>query len=320
MPDLPRPPLPELDLSRLTTGSLADRPALAGREQSGRTLPAGGTFAQFLASLPDALAARDLLALADAVAAARRAGRPVLLGMGAHPLKVGLGPLLADALREGIITGLATNGAAAVHDFELALAGRTSEEVGGALGDGSFGMTRETAEGINRAVAEGNWEGLGAGEAVGRLLAGPGFPHQRDSVFAAAFTAGCPATIHTALGTDVVHMHPSCDGAAWGEASLRDFRLFTRQVAALEGGVYLNLGSAVILPEVFLKAVAVARNLGHPLAGMVTANLDFLQHYRPRVNVVTRPPAGSGGRGFALTGHHEIMLPLLLAAVRERLR
>ena len=240
------------------------------------------------------------------------------MGMGAHPVKVGLGPVIADAIESGILTGIGSNGAAIIHDFEMARNGSTSEDVGAVLDKGRFGMAEETAVALNGAIVQGAACGEGIGAAVGRFIHEQELLHGAVSVFAAAHRASVPATVHVAIGTDTIHMHPSCDGAATGLSSLRDFHLFASQVAALEGGVYINLGSAVIMPEVFLKAYSLARNLGHPIAGLTTVNMDFIQHYRPRVNVLERPTMSSG-RGYALTGSHEILLPLLLALVNEEM-
>ncbi len=308
-----------LDLSRVETYSIFSRESKVSIDKLGK--PSGGdsTLSAFLDGLPDILASRDLKEVASLIARARSSGRGVLLGMGAHPVKVGLGPLLADAMETGIITGVATNGAAIIHDYELALSGMTSEDVGAVLGSGGFGMAEETASALNRAIVDGNNKGEGIGLAVGRLIEEQDMPHSSQSLFAAAYRNNIPATVHVAMGTDIIHMHPSCDGAATGSASLRDFHLMAQQVAALDGGVFINLGSSVILPEVFLKAYSLARNLGHQIMDLTTVNMDFIQHYRPRVNVVQRPTAHSG-RGFALTGHHEILLPLLLSAVKEFMR
>ncbi|UCG38379.1 MAG: hypothetical protein JSV00_09370 [bacterium] len=316
--DQPYPitPLRDLDMGRLRTYSLRDRGGKVGLDHLASPQPGRGTMAHWLHSLPDTLAAADLMSAARAVVSAREAGKGVLLGMGAHPVKVGLGPLIAGAVDEGIFTGIATNGAAIIHDYELALTGQTSEDVDAVLSEGRFGMAEETAVDLNGAISDGARSGMGIGRAVGRLIAESGAPHSGVSVFAAAYRRPVPATVHVALGTDVIHMHASCDGAAVGQASLLDFHLLARQVAALDGGVFINLGSAVIIPEVFLKACSVAINLGWGLEGLTTVNMDFIQHYRPRVNVLARPP-GSTGRGISLTGHHELMLPLLLAAVRE---
>jgi hypothetical protein len=283
----------------------------------GRPLEQGASVRDFLDALPRQLGADTLRALAADIRRARDADRPRLWGFGAHVLKVGLSPLLVDLMERGDITALALNGAGIVHDFELAVAGQTSEEVADGLGSGAFGMARETGEELNRAVVEGSADGLGLGWSIGRWLQQQKPRHLEVSVLAAAYRLGLPATVHVAIGTDIVHLHPACDPGAVGRATHLDFRIFAAQVARLGGGgVYVNVGSAVLLPEVFLKAVTLARNLGHDLTDFTTANLDFLQHYRPSVNVVQRPVRGVG-RGHALTGHHEIMVPLLAAALRE---
>jgi hypothetical protein len=275
------------------------------------------SVAAFLDGLPDYLAVKDFRAVADAIVRARRRGAPVILGIGAHFIKVGLSPLLLSALRDGLFTAVAMNGAGAIHDAELALAGKTSEDVASRLADGSFGMARETAQFLHAALAAGIPDGLGFGASVGKAVAASRAPFRGKSLLAVAYRLGVPATVHVAVGADVVHMHPEADGAAIGEGSLRDFRTFCALVAAMEGGVYLNVGSAVILPEVFLKAVSVARNLGRPLRRITTANMDFQRHYRPDVNVVGRP-VQAGGKGYHLIGPHEILFPLLMAAVAER--
>jgi len=273
----------------------------------------------FLRGLPRILAGETLLALRDEILRARTRGRPILWGLGAHVIKVGLSRVLIDLMERGLVTGLAMNGAGIVHDFELAVAGQTSEDVDAGLGSGAFGTARETGEEVNRAIVEGDRDGLGLGAAVGRHLAErrPRARHGDVSILAAAWRLGLPATVHVAVGTDVVHIHPSCDPAALGRTTHHDFRLFAAEVARLGGGgVYLNVGSAVVLPEVFLKAVTLVRNLGRPLRDFATANLDFIQSYRPGVNVVERPVRGRG-RGYRLTGHHELVVPLLAAALVE---
>jgi hypothetical protein len=270
--------------------------------------------------LPRLLAGETLISLRDEILRARARGRPILWGLGAHVLKVGLSRVIIDLIERGFVTGLALNGAGVVHDFELALVGQTSEDVKAGLGRGAFGMARETGEEVNRATVLGDRDGLGLGAAVGRYLCRrrPRPPHLEASLLATAWRLGLPATVHVALGTDIVHVHPACDPAALGRATHLDFRLFAAQVARLGGGgVYLNVGSAVILPEVFLKAVTLARNLGHRLSDFATANLDFIQSYRPGVNVVERPVAKTG-RGYRLTGHHEILVPLLAASLVEK--
>jgi hypothetical protein len=312
-----RDPYPPFDLSRVRTYSLRDRPSKVSVADFARPPRRGASFAEFLASLPDALGARDLRRLAAHVVEARRRGRPVVLGMGAHVLKVGLSPVVIHLLETGAVTALAMNGAGIVHDFEIAYAGATSEDVDAVLGDGAFGMAEETGRLINQAIAEGVRQDLGLGRAVGAFLNRLKPSYLALSVVAAADRLDLPVTVHVALGTDIVHMHASASGADIGEASHRDFRVFTSVVADLDGGgVYLNVGSAVLLPEVFLKAVTLVRNRGVRLEGLVTANLDFLQHYRPLTNVVRRPVAGVG-TGYSITGHHEILLPLLAFAIEE---
>jgi hypothetical protein len=283
----------------------------------GRPHERGGSVAAFLDRLPRFLGASTLRALAGEILRARSLGRPVLWGLGAHVLKVGLSPLIIDLMERGFVTGLALNGAGIVHDFELAVCGRTSEDVEAGLGRGEFGMARETGEEINRAIRAGDRAGLGLGAAMGRYLARRRPPHLEVSLLAAAFRLRLPATVHVAVGTDIVHLHPACDPAALGRATHLDFRLFAAGVARLGGGgCYLNVGSAVLLPEVFLKAVTLARNLGHTLEDFTTANLDFIQSYRPSTNVVERPVRGVG-RGYSLSGHHELLVPLLAAALIE---
>jgi hypothetical protein len=309
-----------LDPKRLRTVPLSRRQSKVHLAQMGCAWKAGGSFGEFLATLPETLAGKDFRELVAAIVAAHRIGRPVIVGFGAHVIKVGLSPVLIDLCERGIVTALATNGASPVHDFELAAVGSTSEDVEAALGGGEFGVAEETGRVINGAVRDGIGRGWGFGRALGERLLAQKPPHLDRSLFAAAARLGIPATVHLAVGTDIYHMHPSFDGAAAGEASARDFRLLAGAVAHLGGGgVYVNIGSAVLLPEVFLKAVSLARNLGHPVRDFVTANLDFVQHYRPTQNVVRRPVAGGAGRGYALTGHHEILVPLLAAAVLEAL-
>lgn len=312
----PNTPLKELDLSGIRTYSVHERPGKVSVKQIARGVPSNVSFSGWLESLPDILAARDLKLAAQAIHRARREGKGVLLGMGAHPVKVGLGGLIAEALADRLFTGVATNGAAIIHDYELALTGKTSEDVDVVLSEGTFGMAEETSVQLNKAISNGAGSGDGIGHTVGKLIAHQNLPHADVSVFAAAYRNQVPATVHVALGTDIIHMHPTCDGAATGKATMDDFRLFSRQVAALEGGVFINLGSAVIIPEVFLKACSLSLNLGHSLEGLTTVNMDFIQQYRSRVNVVERP-TGRTGKGLSLTGHHELLLPLLLAAVRD---
>jgi hypothetical protein len=274
-------------------------------------------LAAFLDSLPRMLAAADFNVVVRAIVEAKRAAAGVVWGLGAHVVKTGLGPVLIDLMERGFVSAIATNGASIIHDFEVAISGATSEDVDESLGPGRFGMADETGRLLNRAINDGVAEGLGIGQAVTRFLADREPQFARHSILAAAARLNIPVTVHVAIGTDIIHMHPGASGAALGEGSLRDFRYFVSNVARLEEGVYLNCGSAVVLPEVFLKAVAIARNRGIALAKLTTVNLDFMRSYRPQTNVVARPTAGTG-RGYSLIGHHELMIPLLAAAVVER--
>jgi hypothetical protein len=309
-----------MDFSRLKTVPLQDRGGMVRVADFAAVYGKGGGMAGWLDSLPRILAGESLRAVVAAIAAARARGRAIVWGLGGHVIKCGLAPVLIDLMRRGYATAFALNGAAAIHDFEIALAGHTSEDVAAALPDGSFGAAEETGREMNEAIAAGDRDALGMGEALGRRLkeiAAAEFAPA--SLVLEAWRAATPVTVHVAVGTDTPHMHPAVDAAALGSATHRDFRLLCTLVAGLhDGGVYLNVGSAVVLPEVFLKAVSAVRNLGHPLAGFATVNLDFVQHYRPRVNVVERPHAGAGGAGYALTGHHEILIPLLAACLIEK--
>ncbi len=308
--------LRRIDPARARTRKIGTLSRMVVRSQLAGPLPAGASIGDFLDALPDALAARDLLSLAHAIAAAHNRRRTVLLMMGAHPIKVGLGPVICDLIRDGVLSGIATNGAAIIHDFELALAGRTSEDVAAELDDGNFGMVEETGAFLNRAARMAAEEGRGLGEVVGREIARAKLRFRDASIFAAAHAAGIPATVHVTIGADIIHMHPGADGAAIGAASFADFHRLTAVVAGLSRGVVLNLGSAVVMPEVFLKALNLARNLGHKIDRFTAADMDFVRNYRPRMNVVERPTLHSG-RGIMLTGHHELMFPLLVAAIRE---
>ncbi len=309
-----------IDVSRLKTYSLNTRRSKVRVADFSVPWKPGHLFASFLSSLPDVLAVKTFRGLVNDMAVARQRGRPVILGMGAHPMKVGLNPVIVDLMRREIITAVAVNGAGVIHDFELALTGHTSEDVEAEIDSGRFGMAEETGRMINEAIMEGMQRGVGIGEAVGQYIfrQRKRFPNWKTSFLATGAQLGIPVTVHVAVGTDIVHMHPSADGAALGAGSLLDFRKLTAVVSNMEGGVYINLGSAVLLPEIFLKTVTLSRNLGKPLNKITTANMDFLPHYRPLTNVVKRPTQ-KGGRGYSLTGHHEIMFPLLAAAVIETL-
>jgi hypothetical protein len=316
-------PIQPILLGGIRTYPLASRKSKVAVKHFAKPIRSG-SVARYLSSLSSILAAEDLRQLVAAMSAAQNRGKAILWGIGGHVIKVGLAPVLADLMERGFISGIAMNGAALIHDFEIAMVGNTSEDVEGALGSGQFGMADETGSGINEIAKLAQRLRIGYGEAAGQYLTSeitaPRYPE--FSVLVAAYRNRIPVTIHIAIGTDIPHMHPSADGAALGAASHNDFRLFCALVRQMDsGGVYLNWGSAVMLPEVFLKAVSVVRNLGVPLHSIITANFDFIQHYRPLANVVNRPTAASNAtkgktsRGFAITGHHEILMPLLAAAL-----
>ena len=307
-----------LDFSGLRTYSVHGRHSKVSVNDFAAPVQPGMTVRQLLDALPAQLAGADFPHLIRLIAIARRQGRPVILGMGAHVIKVGLNPILIDLMQRGLLTAIALNGAGIIHDAEIAMVGRTSEEVADVLGVGAFGAAKETGEVLNAAIADGANRGIGIGRAVGEALLAGRFPHNDQSLVAMAAQLGIPVTVHVAMGTDIIHIHPSADGAAIGRAGHHDFRVFCRLVSELEGGVYLNVGSAVLLPEVFLKALTVVRNLGHQVKRFTTANFDFIRHYRPATNVVHRPTL-EGGRGFHFTGHHELMLPLLAAALVDEI-
>jgi hypothetical protein len=315
---MPKKTFRPLNFSKVRTYPVKKRFSKVQSSLLGRTVQKGARVRSLIQGLPDILAAQSLKAIARKIARVHRANKTVLLGMGAHPIKVGLSPLIIDFMERAIINAVALNGAGVIHDFELAYMGETSEDVAASLKDGSFGMGEETGAFLNQAISEGSGRELGIGAAVGQAILKARLPHRRLSILAAGARLGIPITSHIAIGTDIIHMHPKVDGKALGDGSLRDFRTLTSVVATLGGGVYLNFGSAVMLPEVFLKAVSLARNLGHRVQNLTTVNLDFLAHYRPLTNVVSRPTQQSG-QGYHLTGHMEIMVPLLFAAVLEEL-
>ena len=312
-------PVDPIDLSDLKTVPLQSRGGKVRVADFAEVYRKGAGVAAWLDSLPHILAADSLRAVVAAIAAARARGRAIVWGLGGHVIKCGLAPVLIDLMQRGYATAFAMNGAAAIHDFEIALAGHTSEDVEAVLPDGRFGAAEETGREMNAAISAGDHDGLGMGEALGRRLDEIADPaYAPASLVLQAWRAATPVTVHVAIGTDTPHMHPAADPAAIGSTTHRDFRLLCSLVARLnDGGVYLNVGSAVVLPEVFLKAVSAVRNLGHPLANFTTVNLDFVQHYRPKLNVVERPHAGSGGAGYALTGHHELLVPLLAGCLIE---
>ena len=312
----------EVDLAAVRTVPIARRPNKVRAEEFASPPPGGKrTFAAFLASLPDVLVARDFVRVIDAIAQAKQRDRAVVVMLGGHVVKTGLAPLLIDLMRRGIITHLAMNGSAAIHDYEIARFGGTSEDVAAGLRDGTFGMAEETGRGLNDAFTAGMREKLGMGESIAVALESIAeLAHPELSVILGAHRLGLPVTVHAALGAEIIHQHPAANGAAIGDTSHRDFRRLAASLPFLhDGGVVLNLGSAVIMPEVFLKALTIARNLG---AGkptdFTTCDLDMQRHYRPRVNVVQRPTL-EGGNGYEITGHHELMVPLLAWGVVEKL-
>ena len=305
-----------IDVSRVRTYPLKRRRSKVVASALGGIAAPGMRLSEFLRGLPDILAARDLRAVARLIAERHRAGRLVILGMGAHPIKVGLSPLIIDFMRRGIMSAVAMNGAGIIHDFELAYHGETSEDVAASLVSGQFGMAEETGRFLNEAIAAGRDDGIGL--AVGRAILAAKLPHTDLSILATGVRLGVPVTVHVGIGTDIIHMHPAADGAAIGAASLRDFHILAGLAQRLDRGVFINLGSAVLIPEVFLKALNLARNVGRKVGRLVTLDMDFVRHYRPRVNVVERPTVPDG-RGFQLTGHHEIMFPLLCAAILDAL-
>jgi hypothetical protein len=308
-------PYEEFDLSGVRTYPLASRPSKVRVRDFATPYQRGGGLAGLMASLPSILAGEDFRAVVRAVLDARHGDRGIVWGLGAHVLKTGLSRVFLDLMARGFVSAIATNGAGIIHDFEIAVNGGTSEDVDAQLGPGRFGMAEETAR-LNEIIRRGVGEGLGIGQVVAQHLAETRPPFADVSIAAGAWRLGIPLTVHVAIGTDIIHMHPTASGAALGEGSLRDFRYFVSSVAKLERGVFINCGSAVVLPEVFLKAVALARNHGRSLDGLTTVNIDFLRQYRAQTNVVSRPTMGVG-KGYALTGHHELLIPMLAAALIE---
>jgi len=312
-----RYPVKPFNLGGIRTYPLKDRPSKVDVGAFARPHIRGASLGEFLNGLPKILAAQDLRDLVHAIAQARANGKAILWGLGGHVIKTGLSPILIDLMDLGLMSGIALNGAGIIHDFEIALAGSTSEDVELQLEKGAFGMAEETGQGINEAIREGVPDGLGIGESLGRALVRLSPPFGKYSLLMQAYMRNIPVTVHVTIGADIIHTHPSISPSDIGEGSHRDFRLFASLVARLHnGGVYLNCGSAVTLPEVFLKSVSVVRNSGEPLQDFTTANLDFLQHYRPTENVVKRP-VKLGGRGIAITGRHEILIPLLAGWLAE---
>ena len=311
---------PALDLSKVKTYSLKNRPSKVNINQHfASPLQAGMSCAELLQAFPKQLGSKQLLAVAEAIVAARGKGKPVILALGGHVIKCGLQPVLRSLIEAGVITAVVMNGSAAIHDYEISLVGATSEDVGAVLHAGDFGFAEETGGGMNRALKEGLPEGVGFGEAVACAIVDGQHPYRNYSLLAVCYEHEVPITVHVAIGTDIIHQHPEADGAIIGEMSMRDFHTLTSIVAQLgDGGVWLNVGSAVLLPEVFLKALSIAQNLGHHVDHFTTANFDMIQHYRPLQNVVKRPTSDAGC-GYSITGHHEINLLLLAVAVLEGL-
>ena len=320
MPSPPRSPIPEADLSKVRTVPVELRPNKVRTEEFAAPPGADRSFATFLSSLPDVLVAGDFRAVVAAFVHAVRHKRAVVVMAGGHVVKTGVAPLLIDLMKRGAITHLAMNGSGAIHDYEIARFGATSEDVARGLIDGTFGMAEETGRGMNEAFAEGMRNGWGMGESVARALEKLPLAHPEMSLLLAALRLGIPCTVHAALGAEIIHQHPAANGAAIGDTSHRDFRRLAASLPALDdGGMVLNLGSAVIMPEVFLKALTIARNLNAPRPrNFTTCDMDMIRHYRPRVNVVLRP-TNAGGKGYEITGHHEIMVPMLAWAIVEGL-
>jgi len=306
-------------LDEVKSYPLKKRPSKVKVDDFGDAWQPGGSMNRWLESLPKILAGNDFTEIVDRFVRAAASGKTIILAMGAHAIKVGLNPIILDLLNRRIFSSVAMNGAGIIHDAEVAMVGCTSEDVSEQIGTGKFGMAEETGKLLNAAISEGAKQGLGIGRSVGAMLSRENFPYNRYSLLARAFELDIPVTVHVAIGTDIIHFHPNADGASIGEASHLDFRIFARLVSTLEEGVLINLGSAVILPEVFLKALTLVRNLGYQARDFTTVNMDFIRHYRPMTNVVHRPTL-DGGKGYNLVGHHEIMFPLLAAAVLEGLK
>jgi hypothetical protein len=305
-----------IDMSRVKTYPLSQRKSKVSIADFGKPWQKGAPFKEFFDRLPDILAGSHLNTVISAIVDAFQKEKTIVFAMGAHVIKVGLNPIVIDLMERGIITAVAMNGAGIIHDLELAMAGQTSEDVSASLGDGTFGMARETGAFLCDAICLAGEKSAGLGETIGSAVIEKRLPYSEHSILACGARLGIPVTVHVAFGTDILHMHPGFDAGAAGKATHRDFRTFASVIGTLDKGVYLNVGSAVILPEVFLKALTLARNLGHHIDQFTTVNMDFIRHYRPMTNVVNRPTAG-GGQGFNLTGHHEIMLPLIAAGVIE---
>lgn len=305
-----------LSLKDVSTYPLASRPSKVTVTDFARPLAKDSSLKDFLKTLPDILAVQSLRELASQIRRAKTLQKPIIWGIGGHVVKTGMSPIIVDLMRRGYVTAIASNGSVLVHDAEIALVGSTSEDVDATLGAGAFGAAQETGELLNEAALQGQRDDIGLGEAMGRGLLALDPPHKDYSLLCATYSMRLPFTAHVAIGADIGHFHPTADGAALGQTTHTDFRLLGELVRRMDGGgVYLNIGSAVMLPEIFLKAITLVRNLGHPLGDFTTANFDFIQSYRPLTNVVRRPTAGGAGRGYSLTGHHELLIPLLAAQI-----
>lgn len=311
-------PFDRLDYSKLKTYSIKGRHSKVDIKDFSTPWKKGQPFSSFLSTLPSILAGNDLRSVIKAISLAAENKRPVCFAMGGHVIKTGMSPILIDLMEKNIITLLSMNGSGIIHDLETAMVGRTSEDVAQSLGDGSFGMARETSAFLNQAIKNAKKDAIGLGEAVGNLILEENLTYKHLSLTATGSALHIPVTVHVAIGTDIIHMHPDFDAGACGAASFHDFKRFASHIADLEKGVFINAGSAVILPEVFLKAITLVRNLGHTLDEFTTVNLDFIRHYRPMTNVVNRPTLGKG-KGYSIVGHHEILIPLIAAGVIESL-
>ena len=308
--------LKPLGLDKVKTYPLASRPSKVKLEDFAKSINSDGSLNDFLASLPNVLAGQTIRELAERIRRARELKKPIIWGIGGHVIKTGLAPVIIDLMKQGYVSAIAANGSVLVHDSEIATVGSTSEDVDATLSEGAFGGAEETSELLNTAAAAGARDQIGLGEAVGRTLIARNPKHRDYSLLCAAYNSRIPFTVHVTIGGDIAHFHPSFDGGALGATTHTDFRYLAELVRRMDGGgVYLNIGSAVVLPEVFLKCVTLVRNLGHSLSDITTANFDFIQSYRPQTNVVRRPTENGAGRGFSITGHHELTIPLLAAFV-----
>jgi hypothetical protein len=307
-----------LDLKKVKTYSIKNRESKVSIDDFATSWQKGNSFSAFLDTLPKILAGEDLKAVTRDIAHSARQKKQVCFAMGSHVIKTGMNPLIIDLMEKDVLTMLSMNGSGIIHDLEIAMVGKTSEDVAQSLGDGSFGMAKETSSFLNQAIKNAHKNATGLGKAVGDLIIKENLDYKNLSLTAQGVKMDIPVTVHVAIGTDIIHMHPDFDAAACGESSHRDFKLFAAGIARLEGGVFINAGSAVIMPEVFLKALTLVRNIGNELGNFTTVNLDFIRHYRPMTNVVSRPTLEKGC-GYSIVGHHEILIPLIAAGVIERL-